>query len=481
MVFVLDKHKKPLMPCSEKRARLLLKKGRAVIHRLHPFTIRLKDRTLEESVVQPLKLKIDPGAKTTGIAVINETDQSRGEVVFLAEIKHKAGIKKAMDTRRSLRHSRRYRKTRYRKPRYQNRKPEKCVSCGRNAKHGSRYCRSCLQTKSFVDNGYRKVRLPVSLEARVTQTFTAVNKLKKLIPLSAIATEHVKFDTQKLQNPEVTGIEYQQGELFGYEVREYLLEKWGRKCAYCGRKNVPLEVEHIVPKSRGGTNRVSNLTLACHDCNQKKGNLTAEEFGYSEVQKRAKQPLKDAAMMNATRWKLYCRLKEIGLPVECSTGARTKKQRIEHGLPKTHYYDACCVGTTPNKLVFRTQYVAVWTALGRGTRRMCNPDKYGFPRGHRQRRKFHFGFQTGDIVKAEVPKGKYAGVWMGRVAVRASGGFDLKDASGNRICQGINYRYCRLIQRTDGWQYEKYLRKEENEADRIPPTTKVVGFLRCVP
>ena len=143
MVFVLDKHKKPLMPCSEKRARLLLKKGRAVVHRLHPFTIRLKDRALEESVVQPLKLKIDPGAKTTGIAVINETDQSRGEVVFLAEIKHKAGIKKAMDTRRSLRHSRRYRKTRYRKPRYQNRKPEKCVSCGRNAKHGSRYCRSC--------------------------------------------------------------------------------------------------------------------------------------------------------------------------------------------------------------------------------------------------------------------------------------------------------------------------------------------------
>ena len=80
-----------------------------------------------------------------------------------------------------------------------------------------------------------------------------------------------------------------------------------------------------------------------------------------------------------------------------------------------------------------------------------------------------------------MPKGKYAGVWMGKVAVRASGGFDLKDASGNRICQGINYRYCRLIQRTDGWQYEKYLRKEGNEADRIPPTTKVVGFLRCVP
>ncbi len=433
MVFVLDKHKKPLMPCTEKRARLLLKKGRAVVHKIEPFTIRLKDRTVEDSAVQPLRLKLDPGAKTTGMAIIEESNPHCRKVICLGEIRHKQNIRESLDTRRSLRRSRRSRKTRYRKPRFNNR---------RRAKNW----------------------LPPSLRARVNQTLNMVNKFKKLAPISAISTEHVKFDTQLLQNPEINGIEYQQGELYGYEIREYLLEKWGRRCAYCGKENVPLEIEHIIPKSRGGTNRISNLTLACHACNQKKGKLTAEEFGYPQVQQQAKEPLKDAAMMNATRWTLYTQLKNTGLPVECGTGARTKKQRLEYGLPKEHYYDACCVGaSTPSKLVFATEYASVFRAVGRGNRQMCNPDRYGFPRGYKQRQKQYFGFQTGDIVKAEAPGGKYAGTWTGRVAIRSSGYFDLKDVNGRRICQGINYKYCRLIQRADGWQYDKLRRKEETE------------------
>lgn len=430
MVFVLDKHKKPLMPCSEKRARLLLKKGRAVVHRVEPFTIRLKDRTAEESVLQPLRLKLDPGARVTGVAVIREENGDTGEVVWLGEIHHKTDIREKLHKRRAVRRSRRSRKTRYRQPRFLNRR----------------------RTDGW---------LPPSLEARVNQTMNAVRKLKKLLPITAVSTEHVKFDTQLLQNPEIKDIEYQRGELFGYEVKEYLLEKWGRKCAYCGRENVPLEVEHVVPKSRGGTDRVSNLTLACHECNQRKGNLTAEEFGHPEVQKQAKEPLRDVAMMNATRWMLYNRLKEIGLPVECGTGARTKKQRMEHGLPKTHYYDACCVGaSTPSKLAFQTEYVQVWRVVGRGTRQMCNPDSNGFPKGYKSRRKIYFDFCTGDIVNAVVPRGKYKGVWTGRLAVRASGYFDLKNFAGERICQGVSYKYCRLVQRADGWSYVKFRRKE---------------------
>lgn len=364
------------------------------------------------------------------MAVLREKSESEAMAIWLAEIRHKTGIKESLDTRRALRRSRRSRKTRYRTPRFDNRRrPEEW--------------------------------LPPSLQARVNQAISAVKKLLKLLPVTAISVENVKFDTQLLQNPEIKGIEYQRGELFGYEVKEYLLEKWGRKCAYCGREGVPLEIEHIVPKSRGGTDRVSNLTLSCRECNQKKGNLTAEEFGHPKVQEQAKMPLRGAAMVNATRWVLHKRLKETGLPVECSTGARTKKQREEHGLPKTHYYDSCCVGaSTPVVLEFATDYVAVWTALGRGTRRMCNPDRYGLPRGHRKRRKKHFEFQTGDLIKAFVPKGKYAGVWTGRVAVRASGSFDLKDGSGRRICQGISYKYCRLVQKNDGWQYTKFKRKE---------------------
>lgn len=269
MVFVLDKKKRPLMPCSEKRARLLLERGRARVHKMYPFTIRLVDRLQEDSVLQEERLKLDPGSKTTGVAVT--LDGATGtKAVFLGEVIHKPGIKAKLDSRRELRRSRRNRKTRYRKPRFLNRKRKE---------------------------GW----LPPSLEARVNQTMNAVAKLIRFIPITAVSVEHVKFDTQLMQNAEISGVEYQQGELAGYEVREYLLEKWGRACVYCGATDVPLEVEHIVPKSRGGSNRVSNLTLACHECNQEKGNRTAEEFGHPNIQAQAKKPLKDAATMTLHR------------------------------------------------------------------------------------------------------------------------------------------------------------------------------------
>jgi len=418
-VFVLDKHKKPLMPCSEKRARLLLERGRARVHKMLPFTIRLVDRLQEDSVLQDTRLKLDPGSKTTGVAVTLEGDTGT-KVVVLGEIVHKAGIKTKLDARRGIRRSRRNRKTRYRKPRFLNR----------------------MRHKGW---------LPPSLEARVNQTLSAVAKWRKGMPITDMSVEHVKFDTQALQNAEISGVEYQQGELQGYEVREYVLEKWGRSCVYCGATDVPLEVEHIVPKSRGGSNRVSNLTLACHDCNQEKGNRTAEEYGFPQIQEQAKKPLKDAAMMNATRWRLYERLRAMDLSVEAGTGGRTKYQRIERGLPKEHYYDALCVGaSTPDTFVSIPAYVQVWSAKGRGTRRMCNTDQYGFPKAHRQAKKHHFGFQTGDLVVADVPKGKYAGTWKGRVAVRASGSFALT-SNGQRF--DVHHTYCHLLQRNDGWEY----------------------------
>jgi 5-methylcytosine-specific restriction endonuclease McrA len=114
--------------------------------------------------------------------------------------------------------------------------------------------------------------------SRVHNIETWAKRIHRLSPISFCAVETVRFDMQKMQDPEMSGVEYQQGELLGYEVREYLLEKWGRKCAYCGKENVPIEVEHIQPKSKGGTNRISNLTLACRECNEKKRDQNIREF-----------------------------------------------------------------------------------------------------------------------------------------------------------------------------------------------------------
>ena len=423
MVFVLDKHKKPLMPCTEKRARLLLERKRAVVHKMSPFTIRLKDRTVEESTLQPMRIKLDPGSKTTGIAVTLEGEKGT-HVPFLGEIVHKTTIKAKLLKRLESRKFRRYRKTRYRQPRFLNRKKT---------------------------GGW----LPPSLTARVNQTLYAVEKLRKLLPIIAISVEHVRFDIQKMDNPEISGVEYQQGTLLGYEVREYLLDKWGRACVYCGQIDVPLEIEHIIPKVRGGSNRISNLTLACHKCNQLKNNKTAEEFGFPDVQAQAKKPLRDAAMMNATRWRLYNELKALGLDLEGGSGGRTKKQRIEHKLPKEHYYDALCVGpSTPSVFGRIAKYVQIWKYMGRGTRQMCRTYKYGFPVAHRTCKKNHFGFQTGDLVQAVVKRGKHIGTWMGRVTVRASGSFDIRTRSG---MISTLYKNCKILQRGDGWMYTQEL------------------------
>lgn len=433
-VFVLDKRKKPLMPCPEKRARLLLERGRARVHRMVPFTIRLVDRLQADSVLQPLRLKLDPGSKTTGMALVRETDavdSTTGEVIraitilMLLELKHRGqAIRDALTGRGAFRRRRRG-KLRYRPARFNNRtKPE----------------------------GW----LAPSLQHRVDTMMAWVNRLMRLAPVTALSQELVRFDTQAMQNPEISGTGYQQGALAGYEVREYLLEKWGRECAYCGRDKVPLEIDHIHPKSTGGSNRVSNLAIACHDCNQRKGNMPAEQFLKKQPERlrkilsQAKAPLRDAAAVNSTRWALYGRLKDTGLPVEVASGGKTKWNRARLAVPKAHCLDAACVGHI-DAIENWQQPVLGIKATGRGSHQRTRLTKHGFPRGYLMRSKSAFGFQTGDMVRAVVTTGKKAGTYLGRVAIRASGSFNIQ--ARDSLVQHIHYRFCTLVQRGDGYGY----------------------------
>jgi 5-methylcytosine-specific restriction endonuclease McrA len=419
-VFVINPNKQPQSPIHPAQARLLLNQGQAAVYRRYPFTIILKE-SKPEPEIQQITLKIDPGSKTTGIALVQGN-----KVIWGAELTHRGQtIKMSLESRRSLRRSRRNRKTRYRQPRFLNRKR-------------------------------RKGWLAPSLQHRVETTLTWVSKLIRFAPIGSIVQELVRFDLQQLENPELSGIEYQQGELQGYEVRQYLLEKWSRKCAYCGVENVPLEVEHIHPKSQGGTDRISNLTVACHDCNQKKGNQDIQDYLSGKpdllqrILKQAKQPLKDATAVNSTRWSLFNRLKETGLSVSTSSGGLTKFNRTRLNLPKTHWLDAACVGKVETLKVLTNKPLLI-QAKGRGTRQMCGTDQYGFPTRHRSRIQIHKGFQTGDIVKAVVTKGKKIGFYLGRVLCRASGSFDIATPSGR--VTGISHKYCQSVHKKDGYSY----------------------------
>lgn len=373
-VLVLDTNRKPLLPCKPGVARSLLKHGKAAVFRRFPFTIILNKPV--DGVVGNLTLKIDPGSKTTGIAILHGD-----KVVFGMELTHRGQIiKSSLDSRRAVRCDRRSRNTRYRQSRFLNRRrPE----------------------------GW----LAPSLKHRVLTTLTWVKRLMNVMPIKAIVQELVRFDMQAMENPEVSGVEYQHGELAGMEAKEYLLEKWNRKCAYCGCKDVPLQIEHIHCKAKGGTNRISNLCLACEPCNKNKGTKSIELFLAKKpellkhILSQAKKPLKDAAAVNTTRLALLIALKETGLPVSVGTGGRTKWNRTRFGVAKAHWLDAACVGVMDSISVLVSKPLLV-TCRGQGGRQKAMLNAFGYPKQHRSLKPIH-GWRTGDIAKFD---GKLWGV-----------------------------------------------------------------------
>jgi len=173
--------------------------------------------------------------------------------------------------------------------------------------------------------------------------------------------ERVKFATQLINNPDISGVEYQQGSLWQLEVKEYLLYTYKHTCQYCNgvSKDAILESEHIHPRSKGGSNSIGNLTLSCRTCNQDKGAMTLEAWaktlgktaldkvraqGIERVTKGRGKTQRDMAAVNATRNSLFYQLLDAGYAVSTGIGAMTKFNRQQHGIPKDHALDAVCVG-----------------------------------------------------------------------------------------------------------------------------------------
>lgn len=438
-VAVLDTHKQILAPTTSKRAHQLLTRGQAAVWRRFPFTIILK-HVVQDVVLPDLVEKIDPGSTTTGISIVNQTT---GEIIFAAELTHQGElIKDNLRKRKGVRGGRRQRKTRYRRPsfkakkKYLNRKGHNKRGLPENG--GNRILRITACANKVHPQGW----LPPSIISRLTNTLTWDRRLRAVYPIASRALEDVKFDTQLLENPDICGIEYQQGTLAGYNVREYVLIRDKHKCVYCGAKNVPLQLDHITPRSRNGSNRVSNLCAACQPCNQRKNNLTAAEFGFPELQKQVRERrLAPAAHMNAIRHRLRDAFHD--LPLITGSGARTKMNRITRGLPKTHWLDAACVGEEiPVRFKLPTQVLLI-KAMGYGNRKKCRVDERGFPVAHRSGARDFQGWKTGDMAIARTPKGTFTG----RVVIRQRPSFTI-----NKI--DVHPKYLTRIHRKDGYGYE---------------------------
>jgi 5-methylcytosine-specific restriction endonuclease McrA len=412
-VFVLSKEGKPLMPTTPRRARLWLKDKRARVVRREPFTIQLRFPT--KSHVQPVRVGVDTGSKVVGIAAI-----TKSEVVLQAEIHLRDDITEKMTQRRHYRRNRRARKTRYRQARYDNRRRP---------------------------DGW----LPPSVHSKAAATFKAVRFMASFLPVGRVTIEVGSFDTQKMQNPEISGIEYQQGQLEGYQIREYLLRKWQHQCAYCGAKGMQLQIEHIIPKARGGTDRTSNLTLACELCNLRKGKQTAAEFGFSAVQAKARIPLKDAAHVSSLKSRVVHDLQAVfgESQVSITYGYQTKYKRIQMlDLPKSHTNDAVAIACEIGEVVKPLEIVHHLRCLARGQYQRFNglrsEHKCWAPRKVR-------GFKLYELVKVKGDMGYIAGR-------REKGAFVIKDVvSGKKLLEITPRKLVRVARPTQGWMITRHL------------------------
>ena len=304
MVLVIDKRKRPCNTISAAYARILLFNKQAVIHKRFPFTIRLRN---DNAVLKDRNytLKFDPGSRTTGVAITDDKDS----VVMLAEIEHRGHIiKKNLDKRKNIRHSRRNRKTRYRPARFQNRtKPE----------------------------GW----LAPSVRSRADNVINFVKKYKKLLNINKVMIENVSFDTAQMSSDDyLIGTDYQQGNLYDTNLRDFIFSKTKDRCSYCGEKAI--EIDHIVSKSKGGSNSMHNLTPACRSCNEKKSNLSLKEFGklmnkdFSKLEPK-KLP-KDAAIVQSARNYMVKEIIKIVPNTTTHDAWLTKYNRDQLGLTKQH-------------------------------------------------------------------------------------------------------------------------------------------------
>jgi 5-methylcytosine-specific restriction endonuclease McrA len=424
-VFVLDADGRKLATCHPARARQLIAKGKADVEENCPFQIRLRKR-VENPVVEDADIKLDTGARHVGYALVSGS----GRVYAMGEETLRADIKERMDWRRICRRNRRNRKTRYRKPRFDNRRrPE----------------------------GW----LPPSLRSLVDATVRLAHKLERLMPVRRVVAETASFDIHRLINPDVQGAAYQHGPLYRTDLRRYLFLKHRGLCAYCKE---PLgegwQADHVISKSRGGSDRPFNRVSSCEGCNQRKGNRTAVEFGHPEIVAYAKESYAPAAILTSIKTALVEKLSKIA-PVVETDGAQTLANRKSTGLGKSHANDAICAFEVPANLVLPDRELTV-AARPRGTRRLVN----GVRGEHKVRLGREVkGFRQWDCVG-----------WNGRryyiKGRRATGSFLLSNLDGHKAKDGVGYKRLRLIRRVQGLQFE--------QGARLLPMPEGRGFHRAV-
>ena len=424
-VYVLNRHGRPLMPCTPAKARHLLDAGKAKVRHRTPFTIQLLYGST--GYAQEVILGVDAGSKTIGLSASTETEE-----LFSAEVKPRNDVVELMSVRRQFRRARRNRTTRYRKPRFDNRV---------RSKH--------------------KGWLAPSVEVKIQEHITAIKTVCRILPVSKVVVETAEFDLQLLKaiadgKPVPQGEDYQHGEMYGhYNVRQYVLWRDGYTCQCCGahatqKKEVRLHVHHLESRKVGGDAPDNQVTL-CESCHEKlhKGLIAEKDF-----KKRKRRSTRDATFMGIMRATLLQRLRSgLPIPVVETRGYITKATREKLlVLPKSHTNDALAVAHGPQG--FRAGYLPNIRQADRlyTIRPVRHHNRQlhkatilkGGVRKANQAEKYICGFRLYDKV---LYNGIECFVW-GR---RTTGIFTIKTINGKMIKDGISFKKLKLVEKSTSY------------------------------
>ena len=418
MVYVLAKDGRPLMPTKHHgKVRHLLENGKAVCVRRTPFTIRLLYDTPGRT--QPVSLGVDAGAKMVGLSACTEKEE-----LFAAECELRTDINKNLEQRRSLRRSRRNRKTRYRKSRFLNR------------------------TKSK-----RKGWLAPSVKEKANSHLALIQKVCSILPISEITIEMAPFDSQKLKaqiggEDLPSGTDYQHGEAEGFDnIKAYVKWRDGGKCRICGSHEM-LQIHHRMQRHDGGSNRPDNLICVCEKCHKAfhVGKLTGKRAELM-LPGKALRPMNDAAFMSIMRWHVWDELKKLGIPCHMTYGYITAERRKQYGIEKSHHADARCINGHGNAIP-----ASEWFALKKARKHNRQIHKLKIlPGGIRKNNQASYvvkGFRLFDKVRF---RGKECFIF-GR---RSSGSFDVRTLDGTTISPCAGYRKLTLIEKASGYLWER--------------------------
>ena len=357
-VFVINMRGNPLMPSTPRKARLLLRDKRAKVISCKPFTIQLLYATGESK--QEATLGIDTGAKTIGYSVITKTKE-----LISGEFQLRIDVSKKIQDKAMYRRTRRNRLW-HRKPRFLNRTKSKC-----------------------------KGWLAPSIQHKIDSHMRLIDKIKYLIPISKVIIESTTFDAHKLQNPDIEGTEYQEGQMQGFEnVKMFVRQRDKYTCQICKKKddNI-LDVHHIIQRKDGGSDRPDNLITLHQSCHKK--------FHLGKIKHQFTKPksFKETSVMNS----LWSRLKDL---VDCSEtfGYITKCKRNQLGLSKSHYNDAFVIagGTNQERCFSKT------TKQIRRNNRKLQTNRKGFKVSIRKQR---YTTQPNDVMLFEGNKYKTKGLF----------------------------------------------------------------------